>query len=118
MERCEMDVGRSGHGAAAEGGVGLAAAAGAVGGDHGHLVVTAGGDVAARGPVHLGCHGGQNFAVGTSVLASLDMFSLSYGEPQWPVAASVPSRCLPVQAGVNGADGGHVHWFVPALPEF
>ena len=42
MERCEMDVGRSGHGAVAEGGVGVVAASVAVGGDHGHPVVTAG----------------------------------------------------------------------------
>ena len=28
------------------------------------------------------------------------------------------ARCLPVRAGVDGAEGGPVHWFVPALPEF
>uniref|UniRef100_A0A8R7PMD4 Uncharacterized protein n=1 Tax=Triticum urartu TaxID=4572 RepID=A0A8R7PMD4_TRIUA len=92
MERCEMDVGRSGHGAVAEGGVGVVAASGAVGGDHGHPVVTAGGDVAARGPVHLGCHG---------VLASLDMFTLMASlSGLWPPACPLGAcRCKKASTG-------------------
>ncbi|XP_044434287.1 uncharacterized protein [Triticum aestivum] len=89
MERCDMDVGRSGHGAVAGGGVGMAAAAGAVGGDRGHPVVSR------HGRGRCGCsRSGSSWKSRSPCLIG---HVPSHGEPQWPVAASVPARCLTVR---------------------
>ncbi|XBI73816.1 hypothetical protein VPH35_067478 [Triticum aestivum] len=90
MERCEMDVGRSGHGAVCSG--------------PRRRWPGSGGGSGWRRPRASNRHG-----KGPVMWLLKVRFILDVTEPC--LIGHVPrARCLPVRAGVDGAEGGPVHW--------